>query len=90
MQTFVPDVGEEQHIARESLLGVDDDRQRLEVHEHEPGGVDAFGSTLGDDDGDDVADETHDVVAPGTVAPSPGRARESAEAGTSPDRHPPP
>ena len=57
-----PGVGEEQHIARESLLRVDGNGQRLEVHEDEPCGVDGFGSTPGDDDGDDVTDETHDVA----------------------------
>ena len=57
-----PGLGEEQHLARERLLGVDDDGQRLVVHEHELGGVDGFGSTLGDDDGDDVADEADDVA----------------------------
>ena len=55
-------VGEEQHVARERLRGVDHRRQRLVVDDDELGGVDALGAGLGEDDGDDVPDEADDVA----------------------------
>ena len=69
-----------------AALGVDDDRQRVVVDDHELGGVDAVGAALGEDDGDDVADEADDLAREERAAPSAGRDPGSAAAGSAPRR----
>ena len=57
-----PRLREEQDVAGKRLLGADDGGQRLVLHADEICGIDAYGTTLADDDRDDVADEPDDVV----------------------------
>ena len=55
-------VREEEHLVCERSDGVDDHRERVVVDHDELGRVDAVGSILGEDDGDDVTDEAHDLA----------------------------
>ena len=53
---------EERSVVGERRLGVDDDREWLVVDDHLLGCVDRLRPGLGDDRGDDVADEAHAVL----------------------------
>ncbi len=57
-----PRLGEEQDVAGKRLLGADDGGQRLVLHADQICGIDAYVTTLADDDRDDVTDEPDDVV----------------------------
>ncbi len=57
-----PELGEEQHLALERLLGGEHRRQRVVVDQHELGRVGAGRAVLADDDRDDLACEADDVL----------------------------
>ncbi len=85
-----PGVGEEQHLARERLLRVDGNGQRLVVHERRALRRRRLRLDSRRRRRRRCRRRSGRRRARGTAAPSPGRARESAEAGTSRDRRPPP
>ena len=70
-----PDLREEQHVAAERILRIDDDRERVVVDQHELGSVDSGGGAVGEHDRDDLAREACDVARdrqPGHARLDPG------------------